>query len=143
MYLRWRCSSFPVYANPQKIFDRQNDMCKAFQCIESNEKQTTSYKVTNDCIAIWVDYEKDSDSHVLRGKKFLQRLFHQYRLHLLGYDPSKLAIVSFNRFWEKKNKTVEYKFPLSLEKFDLRIFHYDVVYLNYDAINLNSYHKLF
>ena len=51
-------------------------MCKAFQCIESNEKQTTSYKVTNDCIAIWVDYEKDSDSHVLRGKKVLQQLFH-------------------------------------------------------------------
>ena len=46
-------------------------------------------------------------------------------------------------FGRKKNKTVEYKFPLSLEKFDLRVFHYDVVYLNYDAINFDNYHKLF
>ena len=78
----------------------------------------------------------------LRGKHFLQQLLHQYRLHLLSYDPSKLAIMQFNRFWEKKNKTVEYKFPLNFEKFDLRIFHYNVAYLNYDAINFN-YHKLF
>ena len=118
-------------------------MCKAFQRTESNQRRTVSYKVTNDCIAIWVDYDKDSDWDVLRGKNFLQWLLHQYRLHLLGYDPSKLAIVSFNRSWEKKNKTVEYKFPLSLEKFNLRIFHYDFVYLNYDAMNFNNYHKLF
>ena len=95
---------FPFLQNPQKIFDRQNDTCKAFLCIESNERRTISYKITNDCIVIWVDYEKDSDWNVLRGKKFLQQLLHQYRLHLLGYDPSKLAIVSFKRFWEKKTR---------------------------------------
>ena len=118
-------------------------MCKAFQHIESNERQRISYKVTNDCIAIWVDYEKSSDWVVLRGKIFLQWLLHHYKLHLPGYDPSKFAIVSFNRLLEKKNKTLEYKFPLSLERFDLRIFHNDVVYLNYDAINFNNYDKLF
>ena len=52
---------FPFLQNLQKIFDRQNEMCKAFQRIESNERRTISYKVTNDCKAIWVEYEKDFD----------------------------------------------------------------------------------
>ena len=120
-------------------------MCKAFQHIESNQRQTMNYKVTNDCIAIWAEYENDSDWDVLRGKIFLQQLLHQYRLHLLSYDMSNV-IMSCDRFWEKKKKTVEYKFPSNLEKFDLRIFHYDVAYLNYGAISLNfnfNYHKMF
>ena len=29
---------FPFLQNLQKIFDRQNEMCKAFQRIESNER---------------------------------------------------------------------------------------------------------
>ena len=107
-------------------------MCKAFQRIESKQRRTVNYKVTKNCIAIWAEYDHDSNWNVLRSKKILQRLLHQYRLHLLGYDPSK------------KKKTVEYKLPLNLEKFDLRIFYYDVPYLNYDAINFNfNYHRMF
>ena len=101
----------------KKKFERHNDMCKAFLHIESNQRQTMNYKITNDCIAIWAEYENDSHWDVLRGKIFLQRLLHQYRLHLLSYDLSN-AIMSFDRFWEKKKKTVEYTFPLNLEKFD-------------------------
>ena len=133
---------FQFLQNPQKIFDGQNDMCKGFQCIESNERQTISYKVTNDCIAIQIDYEKDSDWDVLRGKNFYNGCFTSTGFIYSAVIRVSLLLFHSTDFGRRKKKTVEYKFPLSLEKFDLRIFHYDVFYLNYDAINFNNFHKL-
>ena len=52
---------FPLSKNPQKIFDRQLELCRVFQRVEATERHIITYKVTNESITLWVNFDKDSD----------------------------------------------------------------------------------
>ena len=117
---------FSLSKNPQKMFDRQLELCRVFQRVEATERRIITYKVTNKSMTLWVNFDKESDWDLSKYRNLLQYFLQRFKLHLIGYD-----------LWERKKKMVEYRFPLSSEKFVLRVFQYDVHYLNYDSINFN------
>ena len=52
---------FPFSKNSQKIFDRQLELCRVFRRVEATERSIINYKVTNECITLWVNFDKESD----------------------------------------------------------------------------------
>lgn len=106
-------------------------MCKFFIKLHSLDV-TFNYRVTNDAITIHVFYDKPNQWDAHKGKTLLGKLVEKYKLHLIGYEVSKIYFHKFTRFWVKKRLVCEYVIPLNLLKFDLQVFHFSQDYLNYE-----------
>ena len=106
-------------------------MCKFFIKLHSLDF-TCNYRVTNDAITINVFYDKPNQWDAHKGKTLLGKLVEKYKLHLIGYEVSKIYFHKFTRFWVKKHLVCEYVIPLNLLKFDLQVLHFSQDYLNYE-----------
>lgn len=125
--------------NKQGIFDQQNELCEFFSVLNSNLKRFINYKVTNDGIFITVMYDKYSDWNAIDGKRILQKLVDKYKLHLIGYEKSKIFFSRTVNTWSKYKLSCEYTIPLSLLKFDLNTFYYSKDYLDYKKDQYNKF----
>lgn len=48
---------FPLSKNPQKILDRQLELCRVFQRVEATERRIITYKVTDESMTLWVSFD--------------------------------------------------------------------------------------
>ena len=90
--------------NPQKIFEREIQLCKLFQYHEGNSQLVMRHKVTNKGIYVWINFDSVSDWNVGRGRALLQHILRQFKSHLNGYEPLKVKGYQYNSFWEDKEK---------------------------------------
>ena len=118
---------FPQSKNLQNIYDRQNELCEFFIKLYSLDV-TFNYRVTNDAITIHLFSDKANQWDAHKGKALLGKLVEKYKLHLIGYEISKIYFHKFMRYWVKKRLVCEYVIPLNLMKFDLRVFHFNPHY---------------
>ena len=90
---------FPLSKNSQKIFGRQLELCRVFQRVEATERRIITYKVTNESMTLWVNFDKKSDWDFGKDRNLLQYFLQRFKLHLIGYY-----------LWERKKRWLSIDF---------------------------------
>ena len=132
-----------MHKNKQGVFDRQLEMCATFVNLNYNNKRVFDYNVDNNCIEIFVFYDKICEWSCETGKKQLIDFVKHYKLHLLGHELHRIRFVRDINGNARYKHICKYIIPLNLLKFNCNVFYFDKDYLTYEKIEKSQNFRLF
>ena len=136
-------SEMTTQKNKHGVFDRQLEMCATFVNLNYNNKRVFDYNVDNNCIEIFVFYDKICEWSCETGKKQLIDFIKHYKLHLLGYELHRIRFVRDINGNARYKHTCKYIIPLNLLKFNYNVFYFNEDYLTYEKIEKSRNFRLF